>query len=68
MRDDINLGRDVLILTHGAVMMSLLTLKRDLDFETSYTVISIENAKTIKLELNELQEIQQKLYEPSKKP
>lgn len=62
MEEDINSGRDVLILTHGAVIMSLLTLKNDLDFKTSYTVINIENAQAIKLEPNDLLETQQKLY------
>lgn len=65
VEDDINSGRDVLILTHGTVIMSLLTLKNDLDFKTSYTVIHIENAQAIKLEPNDLQETQQKLYEKS---
>ena len=40
----------------------LLTLKNSLDFETSYTIINIENAKVIKLQRNDLQEIQQRLY------
>lgn len=65
VEDDINSGRDVLILTHGTVIMSLLTLKNDLDFKTSYTVINIENAQAIKLELNDLRETQQKLYQKS---
>lgn len=60
-KEYIDSGGDVLILTHGAVILSLLTLKNNLDFETSYTVITIENAKIIKLELNELREIQQRL-------
>lgn len=62
VQDDIDLGRDVLILTHGTVILSLLTLKYELDFGTSYTVISIENAKIIKLESNDLWEIQQRLH------
>lgn len=63
--EDISSGRDVLIITHGAVIMSLLTLKNDLDFKTSYTVINIENAQAIKFEPNDLQETQQKLYQKS---
>ena len=62
VEEDINSGRDVLILTHGAVIMSLLTLKNGLDFSTSYTVINIENAQAIKLEPSDLQETQRKLY------
>ena len=64
VKNEIALGRDVLVITHGAVIMSLLTLRNNLDFETSYTVINIENAKVIKLELNDLREIQQRLYQP----
>lgn len=60
-KEDIDSGGDVLILTHGAVILSLLTLKNNLDFETSYTFITVENAKIIKLELNELREIRQRL-------
>lgn len=60
--DDINSGRDILILTHGAVMMSLLTLKNDLDFKTSYTLIDIDNAQAIKIEPQDLWETQQKLH------
>ncbi|MBD5527534.1 MAG: histidine phosphatase family protein [Lachnospiraceae bacterium] len=62
VKENIVSGRDVLILTHGAVIMSLLTLKNDLDFKTSYTVINIGNAQAIKLEPNDIQETQQKLY------
>lgn len=62
VEEDINSGRDILIITHGAVIMSLLTLKSDLDFKTSYTVINIENAQAIKLEPNDLLETQQKIY------
>lgn len=61
-RDEIGSGRDVLILTHGAVMLSLLTLQYDLDFATSYAVVSVENAKAIKLEISDLREIEQKVY------
>lgn len=67
MKDNYSDG-DVLILTHGAVIMSLITLKKDLDFKTSYMDISIENAKIIKLELNDLEEIQQKLYRKPRLP
>ena len=54
-------GRDILILTHGAVLISLLTLKNDLDFNTSYMFISVENAKPIKFELSELEKIRKKV-------
>lgn len=43
-------------------MSKLLTLKNDLDFNTSYTFINIDNAQATKLEPNDLLETQQKLY------
>lgn len=58
---DLDSGRDILILTHGAVLISLLTLKNDLDFNTSYMFISVENAKPIKFELSELEKIRKKV-------
>lgn len=61
-KEDIDSGRYVLVLTHGAVIMSLLTLRDGLDFRTSYMFIDIENAKAIKFERNDLLEAQQKLY------
>ncbi len=64
-KEDIDSGRDVLVLTHGTVIMSLLTLKEGLDFGTSYMAISVENAQAIKFERNDLQEIRKKLYPKS---
>lgn len=58
---DLDSGKDILILTHGAVLMSLLTLKNELDFNTSYMFIEIKNAKAIKFELSELQKIREKM-------
>lgn len=62
VNDGIASGGDILLLTHGAVLMSLLTVKNDLDFATSYAVLDIENAKAIRLELSELREIKRKVY------
>lgn len=59
---DIKAGHDILIVTHGAVIMSLLTIKNNLDFKTSYAVIKVENAKAIKLELSDFEEIRRKLH------
>lgn len=61
-KEDTDSGRDILILTHGAVILSLLTVKDDLDFETSYSVISVENAKAIKLEQDDLEEMRRKVH------
>ena len=54
-------GDDILIITHGMVILSLLTLQDDLDFGTSYKMINIENARAIKFEWNKIWEIRQKL-------
>lgn len=54
-------GQDILIITHGAVIMSLLTLQRDLDFKTSYEVISVDNAKAIRMENGDMEALKQKL-------
>lgn len=55
-------GQDILIITHGAVIMSLLTLQRDLDFKTSYEVIRVDNAKAIRMEIADMEALKQKLY------
>lgn len=54
-------GDDILIITHGMVILSLLTLQDDLDFDISYKMINIENARAIKFEWNKIWEIRQKL-------
>lgn len=43
--------------------MALLTLKNNLDFENSYTVVNIENAQAIKFEPEDLLETQRKLFQ-----
>ncbi|MCQ2457301.1 MAG: histidine phosphatase family protein [Clostridia bacterium] len=45
---------DVLIVSHGAVLLSLLTVLRELDFRDSYRYIEIRNAVPIKLERPDL--------------
>ena len=54
--------KDILIVTHGAVIMSLLTVLKDLDFETSYAVIEVPNAEPIRLEREDFEIIRRKLY------
>ncbi len=55
-------GQDILIITHGAVIMALLTLQRDLDFKTSYEVINVDNAKAIRMEMEDMEALKRKLY------
>ena len=61
-RNALKARHNILIITHGAVIMSLLTINNDLDFKTSYTVIEVDNAKTIKLEISDFDEMRQKLH------
>lgn len=55
-------GEDILIVTHGAVIMSLLTLQMDLDFKTSYEVINVDNAKAIRMEMGDMEALRRKMY------
>ncbi|MGN1199000.1 MAG: histidine phosphatase family protein [Acetatifactor sp.] len=56
-KEDTDRNSDILILTHGAVIMSLLTVKMGLDFKTSYRYINVENAKPFCFDEKELKEI-----------
>lgn len=56
-KEELELNKDILILTHGAVIMSLLTVKMGLDFKTSYRYINVENAKPFCFDEKELKEI-----------
>lgn len=58
---NIKANQNILIITHGAVIMSLLTIKNNLDFKTSYAYIEVANAKSIRLEMSDFDEIRQKL-------
>lgn len=60
-KEDMKAGNDILIITHGAVIMSLLTIKKGLDFKTSYSVINVDNAKAIKLDINDFEKMRQNL-------
>lgn len=52
--------RDVLIITHGAVIMPLIALKNDIPFNDPQ-LIKVENAKTVEFSLEDLREIRKKL-------
>lgn len=60
--EELKEGKDILVLTHGTVLMCLLSLKNDLDFATSYLTARVENGQAIKLEPEELREMRLKLY------
>lgn len=53
--DDVYGGTgDVLIVSHGAILMTLLTVLRELDFSDSYKYFEIRNAIPVRLERTEL--------------
>ena len=53
--------KDILILSHGAVLLTLLALQKDVAFEVMTSVIEIENAKAIEFDCDELMKIKRKL-------
>lgn len=52
---------DVLLVTHSGVIMTLLTVLNDLDFQTAYMKLNIGNTKVIRLTESELNEIRKKI-------
>lgn len=52
---------NLLMISHGAVIMTLIALKNDIPFEQSYTLKRVENAKPIEFSLADLKEIRKKL-------
>ena len=51
--------RDVLVVSHGAVIMTMIAILNDIPFEQSHT-IDVENAKPLEFSMSELQEIRKK--------
>ena len=49
--DEIDAGKDILVLTHGTVLMCLLALKNGLDFATAYLTARVENGQAINVTL-----------------
>lgn len=62
MKENLEKDQDILIITHGAVIMSLLTIKNNLDFRNSYTVINVDNAKAITLQPEDLADIRGRCF------
>ncbi len=57
---DTDSDKNLLIISHGAVIMTLLSMKRDIPFEQSHT-IEVENVTPIVFSIEELKEIRKKL-------
>ena len=52
--------KNLLIISHGAVIMTLLAMKRNIPFEKSHT-IEVDNASPIEFSIEELNEIRERL-------
>ena len=57
---DTDSDKNLLIISHGAVIMTLLAMKRDIPFEQSHT-IEVENATPIEFSIEELKDIRKRL-------
>lgn len=57
---DISSDKNILIVSHGAVIMTLLAMHRDIPFEQSHT-IEVDNATPIEFSIEELEEIRKRL-------
>ena len=60
---DTSSDKNVLIISHGAVIMTLIAMNNDIPFEQSHT-IAIDNAKPIEFSIEELNEIKRKVFAP----
>lgn len=59
--EELQAGGDILIVTHGVVVMLLLALLRDVDLEKAYLMVEVPNATPIRLEMEEMEQIRRKL-------
>ena len=57
---DTSSDKNILIVSHGAVIMTLLAMHRDIPFEQSHT-IEVDNATPIEFSIEELEEIRKRL-------
>lgn len=53
--------KDILIITHGAVIMLLLSLKEGHSFQDSFVRVRVENARAYFFEEDELEAIRAKV-------
>ncbi|SES36614.1 probable phosphoglycerate mutase [Butyrivibrio fibrisolvens] len=59
-KHDPSSDKNLLIISHGAVIMTLLAMKRNISFEQSHT-IEVYNASPIEFSIEELNEIRERL-------
>ena len=58
---DVKKEKDILIITHGAVIMLLLSLKEGYPFQDSFLRVRVENARAYSFEESEIEDIREKL-------
>ena len=59
-KSDANKEKDILIITHGAVIMLLLSLKEGHSFQDSFIRVRVENARAYFFEEDEIEDIRAK--------
>ena len=57
---DTSSDQNLLIISHGAVIMTLIAMNNNIPFEQSHT-IAVENARPIEFTIEELYEIKRRL-------
>ncbi len=58
---DVSSEKNLLIVSHGGVIMTLIALKENIRFEEAHLKITVPNAAPIKFTIDELEEIRKKL-------
>lgn len=62
-QNDTSSDDNILIISHGAVIMTLIVMRENLPFEGSHT-IAVDNATPIEFTISELEEIRKKVFSP----
>ena len=60
-KNDISSDKNLLIISHGAVIMTLIAIHNDIPFERSHT-IAVDNASPIEFSIDELYKIKSKVF------
>ncbi len=59
--NDTSSDDNILVISHGAVIMTLIVMRENLPFENSHT-IAVDNATPIEFTISELEEIRKKVF------
>lgn len=60
-QNDTSSDDNILVITHGAVMLTLIVMRENLPFEGSHT-IAVDNATPIEFTITELEEIRKRVF------